>query len=70
MDNSRFLACFRTICAQLVKSTPNLLPKVPRAVSKFVAISWYFVLVALAEDTRIAMIRALRKHVPTCALKI
>src|SRR5437016_1890454 len=65
IDNSLSLACFRTISVQLVKSTPNLLLKVPKAVSKFVASSWNFVFLALADDTRLAIIRALRKFVAT-----
>ena len=65
INNSLDIACFRTICDQLVKSTPNLLPKVPITVSKFVAISWNFVCVGWVEDTYVAIIRALRKYVPT-----
>jgi len=65
IDNSLSLAYFRTISFQLVKSTPNLLPKAPKAVAKFIASSWNFVVVGLADDTRIAIIRALRKIVST-----
>jgi hypothetical protein len=70
INNSLSLAFFRIICFQLVKSTFDFLPKASIAVSKFIAISWNVINFGKVEESRIAIIRALRKFVPILYVKI